>query len=119
MSQLTIKLGPNITKIVVPKTNSPEDMASILECSLKCKDRIVGVTDEQGRFYDLDFLHKNLKILKKQQLDLVTVREANDDNMSFGNCVNMQLQTICRISTTKKAIQLYKHKYSTKSPRDV
>lgn len=42
------------------------------------------MTDEHGKFYDLQFVNDNLKLLKAHQLDLVTVKDTNEDNMSFG-----------------------------------
>lgn len=48
---------------------------------------MIGVTDEFGKFFDLQFVNDNMKTLKKHQLELVTVKDSNDDGMSFGKYV--------------------------------
>jgi hypothetical protein len=77
MNQLIIKFGNQTKKVTIPKTNSVEDLGKIIESIFKLKEKIVGVTDEHGKFYDLQFLNDNLKLLKTQHLDLVTAKDTN------------------------------------------
>lgn len=88
MSQLILKLGTTSKSVNIPRTNSSEDLGKIIESIFKTKEKVVGVTDEFGKFYDLQFVHENMKLLKLHTLDLVTAKDANEDNMSFGTLLS-------------------------------
>lgn len=69
---------------------------------------MVGVTDEHGKYYDLQFVNENFKLLKSHQLDLVTARDANEENMSFGTYVITQHQIMQTTFPTKNKISQIK-----------
>lgn len=83
MSHLTVKLGAITKRVYLHKSNDPEDLSRILESTFKTRERIVGVTDQYGKFYQLSFVNSNLSFLRGHTLSLVTVKD-NDENMSFG-----------------------------------
>lgn len=43
------------------------------------------MTDRQGKFYDLDYVSKNLSAFKNDTMTLVVSKELNEDNMSFAS----------------------------------
>lgn len=45
----------------------------------------MGVTDQDDRYYDLEYLAQNLKFFKAHTLTLVTYKEVSEDNMSFAS----------------------------------
>lgn len=47
----------------------------------------MGATDEYGKFFDLQFISDNIKIMQGHVLELVTTKDANEDNMSFGKLI--------------------------------
>lgn len=57
------------------KSQDPESLAKILESAFKTRERIVGVTDEYGKFYNLSFVNENLGFLRKHALSLVSVKD--------------------------------------------
>lgn len=61
----------------------------------------MGVTDEFGKFFDLQFVNDNIKLMKTHHLELVTVKDAHEDNMSFGNYLIIKLPTTWKLSPTK------------------
>ncbi len=68
MSQLILKFG-NISKSInIPRTNSADDLARIVESIFKTKEKVVGFTDEFGKFFDLQFVNDNLKLMKTHHL---------------------------------------------------
>ena len=75
MNQLTLKLGNASKRVTLQKSNDPEDLARILESTFKIRERIVGVTDEYGKFYHLTFVNDNLGFLRPHTLSLVTVKD--------------------------------------------
>lgn len=84
MSQLVIKLGQVTKSITIPKMNSSEDLSRMIESIFKIKQKVVGATDECGKFFDLQFISENIKIMQGHILELVTAKDTNQDNMSFG-----------------------------------
>lgn len=71
-------------------------MSRIIESIFKIKEKVIGVIDQYGKFYDIQFVHENLKLMKNYHLELVTAKDNSygnngvgnngaEDNMSFGN----------------------------------
>ena len=77
MSQLILKLGSTTKSINIPKTSSMDDLARIIESIFRIKEKVVGVTDEFGKFFDLQFVNDNIKLMKSHHLELVTVKDAH------------------------------------------
>ena len=89
MNSLTLKNGQRIKKLTVHKTNSPEDISKMIESIFRIHEKLIGVTDEYGKFYDLQFVCDNLRLLSTHTLNLVLTHDANEDNLSFGMKFNL------------------------------
>lgn len=58
MNNLIFKLGLNDSKrIKFAKTSSVEDLRKIIQSIFGLTDRIIGITDENGKFFDLEFVN--------------------------------------------------------------
>ena len=78
MNHLTLKLDQKIKKVIISKTNSATDIAKMVESAFKLKEKLIGVTDEDGKFYDLDFFSDNMRLLSSHTLNLVLASDANE-----------------------------------------
>ena len=77
MNQLTLRLGQKIKKVTVTKTSSAVDISKMIESVFRVREKLIGVTDEYGKFYDLQFVSDNLRILSSHTLNLVLATDAN------------------------------------------
>ena len=85
MNSFIFKLGTGHSKKVTSaKIGSVDDFCKLIESVFGIKDQIIGITDENGKFYDLDFVNTNPKLFRNHTLNLLLAKE-NDENMSFGN----------------------------------
>lgn len=57
--------------------NSSEDLSRMIESIFKIKQKVVGATDECGKFFDLQFISENIKIMQGHILELVTAKDTN------------------------------------------
>lgn len=78
MNQLTLRLGQKIKKVTITKTNSAADISKMIESIFRVREKLIGVTDEYGKFYDLQFVSDNLRILSSHTLNLVLATDANE-----------------------------------------
>lgn len=93
MIELFLKYKKSTKKITVSKSYSSEDLSHLIAHSFGVKDKIIGLTDPFGKFYDLQYVSKNLNTLGKQTFSLVTTSDianeetpiAKENNISFGN----------------------------------
>lgn len=53
MTQIILKFKKSIKKIRISKSCSPEDLSLLISRSFGTKEKIIGVTDSYGKFYDL------------------------------------------------------------------
>lgn len=84
MNSFIFRLGTsNSKKVTSAKTNSVDDFCKMIASVFAIRDQIIGVTDDNGKFYDMDFVNANPKLFRNHVLNLVLAKE-NDENMSFG-----------------------------------
>jgi hypothetical protein len=65
MYQIHLKFNHLTKKITISRTLSYEDLANLISHSFSIKDRVVGVTDSKGKFYDLHQVTDNLSAFQK------------------------------------------------------
>ena len=85
MTSILLKYKDSLRKVNVSKSYSAEDLGHLISNIFNLKDKLSGVTDPMGKFYDLHQLSQNLKSFRSSTLTLVTYKEVNDDNMSFAS----------------------------------
>lgn len=78
MNHLTLKLEHKVKKVTISKTNSAADIAKMVESAFRLREKLIGLTDEYGKFYDLDFVSDNMPILAPHTLSLVLAIDANE-----------------------------------------
>lgn len=84
MNQIHLKFKSLTKKITVSKTISADDLSKMVSTSFSLKEKLIGVTGKDGKFYDLAQLTSNLSAFQKGSYFLVTSKDLNEDNMSFG-----------------------------------
>lgn len=77
MNHLTLRLGQKVKKVTISKTNSAADISKVVESVFRLREKLIGVTDEYGKFYDLDFVSEHMRILSTHTLNLVLAMDAN------------------------------------------
>lgn len=79
MNSLTFKLGPSNTKrITSAKTSSVEDLRKMIESIFGIRERIIGITDENGKYFELEFVNENMGLFKSHVLSLVLAKDNNE-----------------------------------------
>ena len=114
MNQLTLRLGQKIKKVTVTKTNSAADISKMIESVFRLRERLIGVTDEYGKFYDLQFVSDNLRILSSHTLNLVLARDANEEILSFGT--PLLIFSLLKHGNTPQKIRTNSRKYIVPAP---
>ena len=64
MNALLLKFNKSLKKITVSKSYSAEDLGHLIAHSFDVRDKVVGLTDKLGKFYDLEHVSKNLPNFK-------------------------------------------------------
>jgi hypothetical protein len=88
MYQIHLKYKKLSKKITVTNTSSSHHLANLLLLSFgikEIKEKVIGITDQSGKFFDLKKIAKNISDFQKETYYLVTTKDLNEDNMSFGN----------------------------------
>lgn len=98
MKQIHLRFKAKSKKITISRPFSAEDLARLISSTFELRERIVGLTDENGKFYDLNFVVKKLGEFQNKPYFLVTAKDLNEDNMSFGNFTLIQLRSITKES---------------------
>lgn len=78
MNTLTFKLGANNSKLITcAKMSSVEDLRKMIESIFNIYERVVGVTDENGKYFDLEFVNENMGIFRSHAMSLVLAKDGN------------------------------------------
>lgn len=77
MTSIQLKHHKTLKKLSINKTYSAEELGHLIVHIFQLKDKLVGVTDQLDRYYDLEYLSQNLKSFKSHTLTLVTYKEAS------------------------------------------
>lgn len=85
MISIHIKYNKSLKKLSINKSYTAEELGHLLTHVFQTKDKLLGVTDQLDRFYDLEYLAKNLKSLKSNTFTLITEKDYTEDNMSFAS----------------------------------
>jgi hypothetical protein len=85
MNNILLKFNKSLKKITVSRSYSAVDLGHLIAHTFELKDKIVGLTDKVGKFYDLDYVSRNLTTFKNETFTLVVSKELNEDNMSFAS----------------------------------
>jgi hypothetical protein len=60
------------------------ELSKLLQTAFHIKEEILGIKDQFGKFYDLNYASKNINTLDGHIFSVVTTKDAAD-NISFGN----------------------------------
>lgn len=85
MNTILLRFNKSLKKITVSRSYSSVDLGHLISHTFDLKDKIVGLTDRVGKFYDLDHVSRNLQTFRNETLTLVVSKELNEDNMSFAS----------------------------------
>jgi hypothetical protein len=77
MNTILLRFNKSLKKITISKSYSSVDLGHLISHTFELKDRVVGLTDKLGKFYDLEFVSKNLQSFKNDTLTLVVSKELN------------------------------------------
>ena len=84
MFQIQLKFLGQTKKITVAKSLSTQELSRLISQCFELTERIVGVTDNNGKFHELSRLTNELSA-QKEVFSLVTVKDVKQESMSFGN----------------------------------
>ena len=85
MYQIQLKFKGQNKKLTVQKSLQPQELGKMIAHSFALNERVVGVTDRPGKFYELAKV--NADMASKDIYSLVTAKDVKQDSMSFGNLV--------------------------------
>ena len=77
MSSIQLKHQKSLKKLSINKNYTSEELGHLIVHIFKLKDKLVGVTDQNDRYFDLEYLSNNLKAFKSHTLTLVTYKDAS------------------------------------------
>ena len=71
MNTILLRFNKSLKKITVSRSYSAVDLGHLISHTFDLKDKIVGLTDRVGKFYDLDHVSRNLQAFRSETLTLV------------------------------------------------
>lgn len=85
MYQIQLKFKGQNKKINIPKSSLPtNELHKLIAQCFNIQEKIIGVTSKTGNFLELTEFNKQLSTSAKDTFSLVTSKDVNQDNMSFG-----------------------------------
>ena len=84
MYQIQLKFKGESQKITTAKAPPPSELHKLITQCFSLQERVLGVTDKKGKFYELAQLDSRLVNNYNGSFNLVTAKDINEDNMSFG-----------------------------------
>lgn len=96
MYQIQLKFKGQNKKINIPKSSLPtNELHKLIAQCFNIHDKIIGVTNKTGQFLELAEFNNQLANSTKNSFSLVTAKDVNQDNMSFGILLSIKhLNTI-------------------------
>lgn len=77
MTSIQLKHHKSLKKLSINKNYTAEELGHLIVHIFQLKDKLVGVTDQNDRYYDLEYLSQSLKSFKNHTLTLVTYKEVS------------------------------------------
>ena len=74
MTSIQLRHQKTLKKLSINKNYTSEELGHLILHIFQLKDKLVGVTDQNDTYYDLEYLAKNLKTFKSSTLSLVTYK---------------------------------------------
>lgn len=89
MYQIQLKFKGQNKKITLQRPVPPHELSKLIAQTFNLSERVIGVTDRTGKFYDLAKLFPELAATK-EVYSLATVKDLKQESMSFGTSVPIQ-----------------------------
>jgi hypothetical protein len=83
MYQIQLKFMGQSKKITVGKALAAPELSKLIGQCFSLSEKVVGVTDHAGKFYELSKLSQELAA-SKEAFSLVTVKDLRQESMTFG-----------------------------------